>query len=61
MTPNSWAEDFDLTRYRKRIETTNSQLEAMGFQQLHARTDAGFDLKVWASLLAFAFTNILAH
>jgi DDE family transposase len=60
MTPNSWADDYDLTRYRKRIETTNSQLEAMGFQRLHARTNTGFDLKVWASLLALAFTNILA-
>ena len=60
MTPNSWADDYDLTHYRKRIETLNSQLEAMGIQHLHARTNAGFDLKTWASLLALAFTNILA-
>jgi hypothetical protein len=30
MTPNSWADDFDLRHYRKRIETVYSQLEAMG-------------------------------
>ena len=60
MAPNSWADDFALRQYRKRIETVYSQLEAMGMQHLHARTDAGSDLKTWASLLALAFTNILA-
>jgi hypothetical protein len=60
MTPNSWADDYDLRHYRKRIETLNSHLEAMGIQQLHARTNDGFDLKTWASLLALAFTNITA-
>lgn len=60
MIPNSWADDYGLTRYRKRIETLNSQLEAMGLQHLHARTNAGFDLKTWASLLALAFSNIIA-
>ena len=60
MTPNSWADDYDLALYRKRIETMNSQLEAMGIQHLHARTNSGFDLKAWASLLALAFTNIIA-
>lgn len=59
MTPNSWADDYDLALYRKRIETMNSQLEAMGIQHLHARTNSGFDLKAWASLLALAFTNII--
>ncbi len=60
MTPNTWADDYDLAHYRKRIETVNSQLEAMGIQHLHARTNPGFDLKAWASLLALAFTNIIA-
>jgi hypothetical protein len=60
MAPNSWADEFDLRRYRKRIETVYSQLEAMGLQRLHARTNHGIDLKTWASLLALAFTNILA-
>ena len=59
MSSNSWADDYDLAHYRKRIETMNSQLEAMGIQHLHARTNLGFDLKAWASLLALAFTNII--
>ncbi len=59
MTPNSWADDYDLRHYRKRIETVNSQLVAMGIQQLHARTNDGFDLKAWASLLALAFSNLI--
>ena len=59
MNPNTWADDFDLRLYRKRIETTYSQLEAMGINRLHARTNPGFELKAYASLLALAFTNIL--
>jgi hypothetical protein len=58
MSPNTWADDFDLALYRKRIETLYSQLESMGLQRLHARTNLGFDLKAWASLLALAFTNL---
>lgn len=60
MTPNSWADDYDLRHYRKRIETVYSQLEAMGMQHLHARSNHGFDLKAHASLLALAFTNIIS-
>jgi hypothetical protein len=59
MAPNSWADEYDLRLYRKRIETVYSQLETMGLQRLHARTNHGFDLKTYASLLALAFTNIL--
>ena len=59
MTPNTWADDFDLRLYRRRIETVYSQLEAMGIQRLHARTNSGIDLKAWASLIALAFTNII--
>jgi hypothetical protein len=59
MPPNSWADDFDLRLYRKRIETVYSQMEKMGIQSLHARTNPGFDLKAWSSLLALAFTNII--
>jgi hypothetical protein len=59
MSPNTWADDFDLAHYRRRIETVYSQLESMGLQRLHARTNLGFDLKAWASLLALAFTNII--
>jgi hypothetical protein len=59
MPPNSWADDYDLALYRKRIETVNSQLEAMGVQHLHARTNRGFDLKTWASLLALTFSSFI--
>jgi len=33
-------------------------LEKMGMQHLHARTNAGFDIKVHASLLALTCTNM---
>jgi hypothetical protein len=59
MSPNAWADEYDWRLYRKRIETVYSQLQAMAVQQLHARTNSGFDLKAWASLLALAFTNII--
>lgn len=59
MSPNSWADDYDLSLYRKRIETVNSQLEAMGIQRLHARTNRGFDLKTWASLLALTLSYLV--
>ena len=39
------------------IETVNSQLESMGLQRLHARSDAGRGLKVHASLLALTCAN----
>lgn len=53
-------EDVALIRaYRSRIETGYSQLEKMGLQPLHARTNVGFSLKVLASLLALTFSNIL--
>ena len=59
MPRNAWADEYDMRQYRKRIETVYSQMEKMGVQRLHARTTVGFDLKVWASLLALAFTNII--
>lgn len=59
MTPNAWADDYDLRLYRKRIETVYSQMEAMGVQRLHARTHLGLELKTLASVLALAFSNIL--
>lgn len=60
MAPNAWADDYDLARYRKRIESVYSQMEAMGVQRLHARTNLGFDLKAFASVLALAFSNIIS-
>jgi hypothetical protein len=44
--------------HRRMIETVNSQLEKMGLQRLHARTTTGIALKVMASLVALAFTNL---
>lgn len=57
MRPNLWADKLVLRDHRLRIETSNSQLEAMGIQRLHARTNPGFELKVHASLFALAMTN----
>jgi hypothetical protein len=60
MAPNTWADDYDLAHFRKRIESVYSQLEAMGVQRLHARTNLGFELKAFASILALAFSNIIS-
>ena len=57
MRPNDWLDTVALRAYRKRIETSNSQLEAMGLQRLRARTNAGFELKVHASLVALVCIN----
>jgi hypothetical protein len=57
MRPNDWADKLALRAHRKRIETANSQLEAMGVQRLHVRTTAGLELKVQASLLALVCLN----
>ena len=57
MRPNLWADKLAIREFRKRIETLNSQLEAMGLQRLRARTNAGFELKVHASLLALVCAN----
>ena len=46
-----------LKEYRKSIESANSQLERMGIQRLHARTNQGFSIKVLASLFALACIN----
>lgn len=61
MAPNDWADDFDIAHYRKRIESVYSQLESMGLQRLRARTNLGFELKAFASVLALAFTNIIPN
>jgi Transposase DDE domain len=58
MKQHAWADDFDLRLYRHSIETRNSQLETMGIQSLHARTNTGFEIKVLASLLALACINL---
>lgn len=58
MTPHLLVDDNDLRRYRKLIETLNSQLESMGVEQLRARTNPGFEIKIHSSLLAVYFTNV---
>jgi IS5 family transposase len=57
---HDWADEYDLRTNRRTIETLNSQSESMGLQRLRARTRAGFDLKVHASLVALYFTRSLA-
>lgn len=59
MTPLTWADEYDLHRYRKQIETVYSQMQKMGTQHLYSRTNPGFELKVYASIFALAFTNII--
>jgi hypothetical protein len=61
MAPLPWADDYDVRLYRRRIETLYSQLEAMGLQHLRARTNYGFLLKVSASVLALALTNLIPN
>ena len=58
MKPHEWADEYDLKRFRKSIETVHAQLEKMGTQHLHARTNTGFDIKIHASLFALACSNI---
>ncbi len=57
MRPQPESDELSIRTYRRVIETVNSQAEKMGLQRLHARTNAGFELKVVASLIALAITN----
>ena len=58
MKPHVWfMDELELREYRHTIETVNNQCEAMGLQRLHARTNAGFDIKVHASLVALQVSN----
>ena len=59
MKAHHWTDEFDLRHYRRSIETRNSQLENMGLQHIHARTNAGFDIKVLAALLGLACHNLV--
>ena len=58
MQPNEWPDEMNLKRYRKPIETVNSQMEKMELQHLHARTNEGFEIKVQASLFALSLANL---
>jgi hypothetical protein len=62
MRPHAWFMDaIELRAYRHTIETVNSQLEKMGIERLYARTNAGFELKVHATLIALICTNLLIY
>lgn len=52
MAANTPADAAFIRTYRQRIETLNSQLEAMGTQRLHTRTVDGFLIKIHPALLA---------
>jgi len=59
MRPHAWLMDaIALRAYRHTIETVNRQLETMGIERLSARTNAGFELKVHATLIALICTNM---
>ena len=58
MKPNTFEEWCGLKKYRHLIESVNSQLEKMGVQHLHARTNRGLTIKVLASLLALTCLNL---
>ncbi|MCL6541137.1 hypothetical protein [Roseiflexus sp.] len=52
--PHAWFMDaIELRAYRHTIETVNRHLEKMGSERLSARRNAGFELKVHATLRAY--------
>ncbi len=61
MRPHALLDDYFLHRYRHGIETVHSQRERMGLARLRARTNAGFELKVHASLAALYHTQFLVN
>lgn len=58
MRGNSQKDAALIRKHRTMIETVNSQLEKMGLQRLHTRTNEGIALKVLASLTALTLTNV---
>jgi hypothetical protein len=58
MKPHEWVDEYHLRKYRESIETVNSQLEKMGVERLHARTQQGLEIKTQASLFALFCNNI---
>jgi len=59
MHPHAWCMDAIAVRaYRHPIETVNRHLETMGIERLDARPNAGFELKVHATLIALICTNM---
>ncbi|MCG8348102.1 MAG: hypothetical protein MI924_10035 [Chloroflexales bacterium] len=59
MQPHAWLVDaIERHDYRHTIETVNRQCEQMGRERLYARTNPGCELKVLASIIALACTNM---
>jgi len=59
MRPHAWCMDaIEVRAYRHPIETVNRHLETMGIERLDARPNAGFELKVHATLIALICTNM---
>lgn len=58
-TTNFETVDALLRQFRPVIETVHSQLEKMGVQRLHARTNLGLFLKLYASLLALLLNSFV--
>ena len=59
MRPHAWLMDaIEVRAYRHTMETVNRHLEQMGIERLYARTNAGFELKVHATLIALICTNM---
>jgi hypothetical protein len=59
MQPHEWfLDDIELREYRHTIETVNSQCQKIGLERLYARTNPGFELKLLASIIALACTNL---
>ena len=57
MEQHTWLDREALRLYRHSIETVNSQLEKMGIERIYARTNPGFEIKVFSVLLALCFSH----
>jgi len=57
MEQHTWLDREALRLYRHGIETVNSQLEKVGIERIYARTNPGFEIKVFSVLLALCFSH----
>jgi len=57
MEQHIWLDRELLRLHRHGIETVNSQLEKMGIERIYARTNPGFEIKVFSVLLALCFSH----
>ena len=59
MRPHAWLMDaIEVRAYRHTIETVNRHLEKIGSERLPRGANAGFELKVHATLIALICTNM---